>query len=97
MSRRSMKSVHHEPDDPDIAVAMRARRGEPGPSTREMARRAEVSEQSRRNHEQGAHPGAGGQAARGVAGPGAGVGAAECPLRARMAGRSRAARPPRQR
>ena len=50
MSRRSMKSVHHEPDDPDIAVAMRARRGEPGQSTREMARRAEVSEQSRRNH-----------------------------------------------
>lgn len=53
MSRRSMKSVHHEPDDPDIAVAMRARREELGLSIQEMARHAEVSEQSWRNYEQG--------------------------------------------
>ena len=53
MSRRSMKSVHHEPDDPDIAVAMRARREELGLSIQEMARYAEVSEQSWRNYEQG--------------------------------------------
>ena len=44
---------HHEPDDPDIARAMRARREELGMSVPQMSKRAGVSEQTWRNYESG--------------------------------------------
>ena len=44
---------HHEPDDPDIARAMRARREELGLSVPQMSKRAGVSEQTWRNYESG--------------------------------------------
>ena len=44
---------HHEPDDPDIAQAMRARREELGLSVSQMSERAGVSAQTWRNYESG--------------------------------------------
>ena len=43
----------HEPDDPDIARAMRARREELGLSVSQMSKRAGVSAQTWRNYEAG--------------------------------------------
>jgi len=53
MSARRKNDDHHEPDDPDIAQAMRARRQELGLSVPAMAARAGVSEQTWRNYEAG--------------------------------------------
>ncbi|WP_158247687.1 helix-turn-helix domain-containing protein [Actinomyces qiguomingii] len=53
MSPRRKNNDHHEPDDPDIAQAMRARRQELGLSVSAMAARAGVSEQTWRNYEYG--------------------------------------------
>ncbi|SDM87882.1 helix-turn-helix domain-containing protein [Actinomyces ruminicola] len=53
MSARRKNDDHHEPDDPDIAQAMRARRQELGLSVPAMAARAGVSEQTWRNYEYG--------------------------------------------
>ncbi|NDR53069.1 helix-turn-helix transcriptional regulator [Actinomyces sp. 565] len=53
MSTHRKTDDHHEPDDPDIAQAMRARRQELGLSVLEMAARAAVSEQTWRNYEAG--------------------------------------------
>ncbi|WP_311471551.1 helix-turn-helix transcriptional regulator [uncultured Actinomyces sp.] len=44
---------HHEPDDPDIAQTMRARREELGLSVSQMSKRAGVSVQTWRNYESG--------------------------------------------
>ena len=44
---------HHEPDDPDITQAMRARREELGLSVSQMSERAGVSAQTWRNYESG--------------------------------------------
>lgn len=43
----------HEPDDPDITRAMRARREELGLSVSQMSKHAGVSAQTRRNYEAG--------------------------------------------
>ncbi|RAX21534.1 hypothetical protein DRB06_06145 [Actinomyces sp. Z5] len=53
MSPRRENDDHHEPDDPDIAQAMRERRQELGLSVPVMAARAGVSEQTWRNYEAG--------------------------------------------
>ncbi|MDU0349085.1 helix-turn-helix transcriptional regulator [Actinomyces sp. MRS3W] len=53
MSPNRTTDTPHEPDDPDIAEAMRARREELGLSVREVAARAGVSEQTWRNYEAG--------------------------------------------
>ncbi|WP_316670557.1 helix-turn-helix domain-containing protein [uncultured Propionibacterium sp.] len=53
MSRKNTTPEHHEPDDPDIAEAMRARREELGLSMPEISGRAGVSEQTWRNYESG--------------------------------------------
>ncbi|PHP53503.1 helix-turn-helix domain-containing protein [Actinomyces ruminis] len=53
MSPSRSTDDHHEPDDPDIAQAMRARRQELGLSVPVMAARAGVSEQTWRNYEAG--------------------------------------------
>ncbi|WP_136313038.1 helix-turn-helix domain-containing protein [Actinomyces procaprae] len=53
MSPRRKHDDHHEPDDPDIAQAMRERRQELGLSVSAMAARAGVSEQTWRNYEAG--------------------------------------------
>ncbi|MDO4901574.1 DNA-binding transcriptional regulator [Actinomyces sp.] len=53
MSPRRKNDDRHEPDDPDIAQAMRERRQELGLSVSAMAARAGVSEQTWRNYEYG--------------------------------------------